>query len=101
MSKETFLDIYNEVRPLISKDDIKYRKAIPIEIKISCIIYKLAKGANILTCNELFAIGRSTITFMLWEMVTAIKINHVTHNMIKCYDGVQELVWYAKCDECY
>jgi hypothetical protein len=38
---------------------------------------------------------------MLWEMVRAIKINDVTHNMIKCYDGIQELMWYAKCDECY
>jgi hypothetical protein len=73
------LDIYNEVRPLISKDDIKYRKAIPIEIKVSCIIYKLVQGANILTCSELFTTGRSTITFMFWEMVRAIKTNDVTH----------------------
>jgi hypothetical protein len=53
--------------------------SISIEIKVSCIIYKLAQGANILTCSELFANGRSTITFMLWEMVRAIKTNDVTH----------------------
>jgi hypothetical protein len=53
--------------------------AIPTKIKVSCIIYKLKQGANILTCSELFAIGRSTITFMFWEMVRAIKPNDVTH----------------------
>jgi hypothetical protein len=57
MSKYTFMDIYNQVKLLISKHDNRYGKAIPIEIHISCAIYELAHDANILTCNELFAVG--------------------------------------------
>ncbi len=68
------MDICNQVKPLISKHDTKYRKVITIEIKVSCAIYKLAHGANTLTCSELFTIGRSTIAFVLQEVVRAINV---------------------------
>ncbi len=64
----------NQVRPPISKQDTKYRKAIPIEIRISCAIYKLTQGANILTCNELFTIGRSIVGLVFREVVMAINV---------------------------
>lgn len=47
MSKDAFMDICNQVKPLISKQDMKYKKAIPIEISVSCAIYKREQGANI------------------------------------------------------
>jgi hypothetical protein len=50
------------VRPFITKLDTKYKKAILVEIKVSCAIYKLAQGANILTCSEHFVIRRSIVT---------------------------------------
>jgi hypothetical protein len=59
--KETFMDICKQVRLFLLKHHTKYRKVIPIEIGVSCAIYKLAQGGNILTCSELFAIGRSII----------------------------------------
>jgi hypothetical protein len=74
MSKNTFMDICNQVKPLISKHDNKYRKAIIVEICISCAIYELAHDANILTCSGLFAIGRSSITFVLHKMVMVINL---------------------------
>lgn len=40
------------IKPLSSNHDTKQRKAIPIEINMSCEIYKFAQSANILTCNE-------------------------------------------------
>jgi hypothetical protein len=42
MSKENFMDISKQVKPLISKHDTKHRKGITVEIKVSCAIYKLA-----------------------------------------------------------
>jgi len=42
MSKDTFMDICNQMRPLISKHESRYRKAILVEICVSCAIYKLA-----------------------------------------------------------
>lgn len=74
MSKDTFLDKCNQVKPLISKQDTKYRKAILIEIQISCVIYKLTQGANILTCSELFTIGRSIVSLVFCEVVMAINV---------------------------
>jgi hypothetical protein len=36
---------------------------------MSCAIYKLAHGANFLICSKLFAIGKSTTTLVLHEVV--------------------------------
>ncbi len=68
------MDICNQVKPLISKHDTKYREVITIEIKVSCAIYKLVHGANTLTCSELFTIKRSTLALMLQEVVRAINV---------------------------
>jgi len=38
---------------------------------VLCAIYKLAHGANFLVCNELFAIGKSTVSKVLHEFVIA------------------------------
>jgi hypothetical protein len=42
MSKDTFMDICNQTRPLISKHDTRYRKATIVKIHVLCAIYKLA-----------------------------------------------------------
>jgi hypothetical protein len=52
------------VGPFISKHDTKYKNAILVEINVSYTIYKLAQGANVLTCNELFAIERFIVTLV-------------------------------------
>ncbi len=62
------------MRPLISNQDTKYRKAISIEIRVSCAIYKLTQGANILTCSELFTIGRSIVSLVFHEVVMTINV---------------------------
>jgi hypothetical protein len=41
---------------------------------MSCVIYKLAHGANFLVCSELFAIGKLIISLVLHEFVKAINI---------------------------
>ncbi len=51
------------MRPFISKQGTKYKKIILVHIQVSCAIYKLAQGVNILTCSELFAIG----SCVLWS----------------------------------
>lgn len=35
---------------------MNYYSAIPVEIQITCSIYKLAQGFNLLVCNEFFAL---------------------------------------------
>ena len=87
MSKETVFEICNKVRPLIEKKNTRYRAAIPVEIRVTCAIYKPAHGANILTCSELFAIGRSTVGRAIREVVNAINI--VFRDLISWPQGEQ------------
>jgi hypothetical protein len=62
------------VKPFISKQGTKYKKIILVHIQVSCAIYKLAQGVNILTCSELFAIVCSIIGHVSYEVVMAINI---------------------------
>ncbi len=62
------------MRPFISKQGTKYKKIILVHIQVSCAIYKLAQGVNILTHSELFAIGCSIIGHVSYEVVMAINI---------------------------
>jgi len=72
---------------------------VPIEIKVLCIIYKF--GANILTFNKLFIIGRSIVSFYVSKMVMAIDVVFKEFMMwpIGCDDGVKNGWGYAKCDK--
>lgn len=71
MTKLNLLWIVNQMRLVLLKYDTHYQKTIPIDIQVLCAIYKLAHGANFLVCNELFAIGKSTVSKVLHEFVIA------------------------------
>jgi hypothetical protein len=74
MTKLTLFKFANQSRPMLMKQDTHYQSVIPIEIQVSCTIYKLAHGVNFLICNELFAIDKSILSFMLHEFVEATNI---------------------------
>ncbi len=69
IAKHNLFNIANQLRPLVIKQDKKHRKYIPIEIQVCCAIYKLAHGSNFFTYSELFAIGKSTMSFASCEFV--------------------------------
>jgi hypothetical protein len=71
MLKEMLFDIVNKLKPLITKKYMKYWFVIPIEVKVTCVIHKLFHGSNLLTCSELFSIGKSTVRFVFREVVKA------------------------------
>jgi len=52
----------------------KYRLSIPMVVRIACTLFKLTHGASLLICSELFAVGHSTMSLMLREVVHAINI---------------------------
>jgi len=74
MSKKTLFNIVNKLKPLITKKDTMYRFAIPIEVRVACVIHKLSHGSNMLTCNELFAIGTSIVGLVIHEVVKVVNI---------------------------
>jgi hypothetical protein len=74
MTKCTLFDIAHQVKPLIGKQNIKYRLTILIEIWITYTIYKLAQGVNNLLCSELFAFGQSIIYLVIHEVILMINV---------------------------
>ncbi len=74
MTKGTLFDIANQLRLLIQKHDMKYKLDIPMELCVAYAIKKLSQGVNLLVCSELFAIGKSTISHVVQEVITSINI---------------------------
>ncbi len=72
---------------MLLKQDTRYQEIIPIEIWVSCTIYKLAHGTNFLMCSEFFAIGKSIVSKVLLEFVASINI--VFKNLIAWPIGVE------------
>ncbi len=81
MTKAPIFHIVANLKPIIGKQDTKYRKIVLIEIYVCCAMYKLAQGANFLVCNELFAMGKYIVSFILHEFVYA--INQVYVGLMK------------------
>jgi hypothetical protein len=54
------------------KKDTKYQKAIPMRVRVAYAIYKLVHGASLLICLELFAMGKSTVSAILRDVVHAV-----------------------------
>jgi hypothetical protein len=74
MARSTFFKIIDKLQSTLVKQNIKYYRSIPIEIRVSCVIYKLAHGYNFLICNKLFMIGKSTVSLILHEFVVAFNL---------------------------
>jgi hypothetical protein len=80
MNKPTLFNVVECLRHVLQKQNTKYQKTIVVEIWVCCLIYKLVQDANFLTCSELFAIGKSTISIILHQFVEA--FNYVYMHLI-------------------
>jgi hypothetical protein len=80
MDKASVAEIAFRLRDSISKNDTNYCLAILAEVRVCACLYKLVHGANLLTCNENFAIGQSTAGIVLREVVST--INAMYRNVI-------------------
>jgi hypothetical protein len=89
MDKSSVAEICYRLRGTIEKYNTNYQLAILVEIRVSCCLYKLAHGANLLTCSELFAIGRSTVGLVIREVVSAINVVY------------RDVIWWPRNQELY
>jgi hypothetical protein len=76
MDKGSVADMCYRLRAAVQKQNTKYRLAIPMEVRVCCCLYKLAQGANFLACSKKFAIGCSTVSLVIREVVSAINRVH-------------------------
>lgn len=72
MTKPCVFALAELLRPHVERQDTKYRIAIPVLVRVACTLFKLTHGANLTICSEMFAIGRSTVSRVLREVVHAI-----------------------------
>lgn len=90
MTKRSVFNLAQVLAPAVKKKDTKYRATIPVIVRVACTLFKLSHGATLLICSELFAIGRSTISSILRQVVHA--INDRLRNEIQWPfgEGIQE-----------
>ena len=60
MSNDAFNLLCNTLRPHISKEDTRFRKCIPAEIKLAATLKYLSQASDYRTIANLFGLGRST-----------------------------------------
>ncbi len=54
MSKHTFFDIVNLLKPHLQKQNTQHKMAIAMEVCVVFIIYKYVQGVDLLVCHKLF-----------------------------------------------
>jgi hypothetical protein len=52
--------------------------AVPVLVRVACTLFKLIHGASLFICSEMFAVGRSTVSLILREVVCV--INDTLHH---------------------
>ena len=72
MAQETFLYVYNELRPYIEKQDTKLRKAIPVEKRVAITLWRLASNADYRTISHLFGVSKGSVCVINKEICMAI-----------------------------
>ena len=74
MSKPNLLNLSRMLVPHIQRQNMRFRKAVPLLVKVACALYKLTQGASLMSCSEQFAIGKSTVSYAICNIVKAINV---------------------------
>ena len=85
MSNDVFNLLYNTLRSHISKQDTRFRKCIPAEIKLAATLYYLRGASDYRTIANLFGLGRSTV----WSIVQTV-CKRIVRNLLKTYQSTKK-----------
>jgi hypothetical protein len=85
MTKVAVFSLSDLLRPHVEKQDTKYRLAIHVLIRLACTLFKLTHGPSLFICSEMFAVGKSTVSLLLREVVYA--INETLRHELKWPSG--------------
>jgi len=72
MTKTPVFVLADLLRPHVQCQHTKYRVAILVLVCLACTLFKLTHGASLLICSGMFAVGKSTVSMMLREVVHTI-----------------------------
>ena len=65
MTKGSIFALADLLAPHVRRKDTKYRVAIPMAIRVACILFELTHQASLFICLEMFAISKSTVCSIL------------------------------------
>lgn len=75
MRRRTFDRLVNDLRPFIQGQQTHWRQPIGIEKKVVVALFKLMHGVSIPLVADRAALGKSTVSDILWQVCTAISDN--------------------------
>ena len=72
MTKSATFALAELLKLAVARQNMKYRLAIPVVVRVACILFKLTHGASLLVCSKMFAVGKSIVNLILRDVVFAI-----------------------------
>lgn len=73
MDKSLFDKLCEDLRPLLFKQDTKFRKAIPVNKRVAIALYFLKSGADFTILADIFCIGESTAQSIVQDFLYAVE----------------------------
>lgn len=72
MPKDLFMQLVHLLEPHIAKQDTRFRKAVPVFVRVGAALFRLATGMNHFHIGERFGIGETTSQEVFREVVDSI-----------------------------
>uniref|UniRef100_A0A8C9WQ70 DDE Tnp4 domain-containing protein n=1 Tax=Sander lucioperca TaxID=283035 RepID=A0A8C9WQ70_SANLU len=71
MSEETFIYLYNKMRPAMEKQDTTFRKCVPLKMRLAMALWKLATSSDYRTVGHLFGVSITIVCRCVQEFAAA------------------------------
>jgi hypothetical protein len=72
LSRPLFQNLCRELAPALLKVGSKLNAALPLQLKVAAVVYKLAHGVTNPVISDMFGIGTSTVSGILRDFVRAV-----------------------------
>ncbi|KAL2635781.1 hypothetical protein R1flu_007260 [Riccia fluitans] len=72
MPKHIFQLLVTNLAPVVTRADTQFRRAIPTDVRIASVLFKLATSMSYFKVGEHFGVGLATVQEFMPEVITAI-----------------------------
>lgn len=72
MRRGSYLHLCNILRPSLTRQNTRYRRPVPVELRVAICLWRLATNLEYRSISHLFGVGISTACCITQEVVTAI-----------------------------
>ena len=86
--EKTIFYLCEQLRPRLQRRDTKFRKALPVSVRVAIALWRLATHNTNKTIGHLFGVAKSTVCGIINEVCQAM-IDCLLHKMIKFPKGIK------------